>query len=68
MENLITQKLEELIELTDAKNDVNSKIVLLILHGAISSGQDGMLAEHLQYYAKNVLLPDLEIRKKSNLN
>ena len=67
MKELISQKIDELIELAKIAEDNNTRIVLLTLRGSQFSGTDGILAAEVQRYTKEVLIPlaqkELEIRK-----
>ena len=58
--NLITDKIEQLIELAKLEGEPNVQIVLLALLGARKMGDDGMLASKVQEYLRDVLLPKLE--------
>jgi hypothetical protein len=57
--NLITEKIEQLIELAKLEDDTNTQIILLALSGARASGDDGMLAKHIQKYLIEVLIPKI---------
>jgi hypothetical protein len=59
MKSKITKKIENLIELARLEDDANTQIVLLALAGARKSGDDGMLATHIQQYLKDVLIPKI---------
>ncbi len=63
MEELISEKIEELIELTKLANDRNTQIILLALSGSRHSGDDGLLAEEVQKFVRDVLIPNVQIKK-----
>lgn len=69
--NLITEKLEQLIELSKVENEVNVQIIIHSLLGAREMGCDGILAAKVQEYLKDVLIPmanrGIE-EKKASLN
>ncbi len=70
-EDIINTKLEELIELSAAKKDNNTMIVLLALLGTRREGQTHILAAEVQNCVKKILLPRLEAEieiNKANLN
>ena len=63
MDELISEKIEELIELAKIANDKNVQIILLALSGARHAGDDGLLAEEVQRFIKEVLIPNVQIKK-----
>ena len=65
--DLIANKLEELIALSKAEGDNNTQIVLNALHASRGMDDDGLLAGHVQEYVKDVLLPRAEQRKERGI-
>jgi len=69
MSTIIKDKIDSLIELAKLEGDTNSQIILLILRGSQEMRADGILAKHIQEFAKNVLKPlaeaGLEAQKAS---
>lgn len=63
--NLITEKIQELIELAKLEGEVNVQIVLLALSGARNSDDDGMLAGKVQEYLRDVLIPKIQMEKNT---
>ena len=63
MDELISEKIEELIELAKIADDKNVQIVLLALSGARHAGDDRLLAEEVQRFIKEVLIPNVQIKK-----
>ncbi len=55
--DLITKKLQELVELAKIEQEPSVQIVLLTLLGARCGNLDGMLANKVQEYTKDVLIP-----------
>ena len=55
--DLIRQKLDELIAIAQEQKDVNVAIVLLTLQGAKLGGLDGVLADTVQKLINEVLIP-----------
>ncbi len=55
--DLISQKLEELISIAESEKDNNVAIVLLALAGARQNGESGLLATKVQECVKEILLP-----------
>lgn len=66
MSDLITQKLDELITLAQIEGEPNVQIVLLGLSGARTIRDDGLLAEKVQEFIKDVLLPKAKRDKNSS--
>jgi len=54
MNKLISEKIEELIELAKIADDKNVQIILLALLGSRESGDDGYLAEEIQKFVRDV--------------
>ena len=63
MDELISEKIEELIELAKIADDKNVQIVLLALSGARAAGDDGLLGEEVQRFIREVLIPNVQIKK-----
>ena len=57
MNDSISQKIDELIELSKTEGDSNVQIILLILRGARTINLDGFLAKMVQDYSRNTLIP-----------
>jgi len=62
MNKLISEKIEELIELAKIADDKNVQIILLALLGSRESGDDGYLAEEIQKFVRDVLIPKVQIK------
>jgi len=63
MNDEISKKIQELIEIAKIENDSNSLIVLLALAGSRASGDDVLLAKKVQEFVKDVLLPNVQRQK-----
>lgn len=61
MKDLIAEKIADLIEIAILEDEPNVQIILLALNGARMSGDDGILAKHIQQYLKEVLIPKIQI-------
>jgi hypothetical protein len=57
MSDLISKKIDELIELSKTEGDANVQIVLVALRGSIIINLDGFLAKTVQEYLTNTLIP-----------
>jgi hypothetical protein len=57
MNNLIQEKIDELVQLAQAEGDINTEIILHSLSGARNAHDDGLLAVFVQKFTKEVLLP-----------
>ncbi len=65
---LLTKKLDELIELAKAENEPNTLVVLLALRGARKANDDELLANSVQTLLRDVLLPKAQEKRKADLN
>lgn len=65
--NLITEKINSLIELAKLEDEPNVQIILLALSGARAANQDVMLAKKVQEYLKDVLMPMLEASRNNHI-
>lgn len=61
--NLITEKIQELIELAKLEGEPNVQIVLLALSGARHSEDDALLAVKVQEFIKDVLIPNIKSKQ-----
>lgn len=66
MYDLISKKIDELIELAKVEDDTNTQIILLALRSSKYAHRDGMLAKAVQDYLKSVLLPLIKEEKEGN--
>lgn len=64
---LITEKIEQLIELAKLEDEPNVQIVLLALAAARETKDDGMLAGKVQEYVKDVLLPNAKAKRNNHI-
>ena len=60
MEEILQEKINELIKFTEEVNEPNSQIVLLALSGAIYAKLDELLANKMKEFIKDVLKPRIE--------
>ena len=64
---IITEKIDELIALSELEGEVNVQIILLVLQGARKSYLDGVLAEGAKTIAENILIPMCKIKMEKQL-
>lgn len=67
MSDLIDEKLREVFYLAKELEDPNVAIVISALCGARTAGDDGMLAQRVQDYVKDVLLPKAQAAKNNEI-
>ena len=64
---IITEKIDELIALSNLEEEINAEIVLTALKGARMTNTDGILAEGVQQIIKHALLPICERKREQML-
>lgn len=65
--NLITKKIDELIELAKMEGEPNVQVVLLGLAGARLSNNDGLFAKAVGGVIENVMMPHIKSKQTASI-